>query len=191
MQNANLTYRGFSLIELMVVVAMIAITVTLAVPAFQTSSANQKIASTKKSIRSTLANARTEAVSRGFSAGICASSDQSTCGADWSGGWISYLNLDGVSGYNSATDELLAVYPAVSAAVTVSYSQGAALEYSSQGFLSGNAGDFVFCYTDEADPAVPVYARALLVGASGVVRNSVDSDNSGVYEDSGGDIICP
>lgn len=83
---------GFSLIELMVVVAVLAILVSIAAPSFSSIINNNRIDSTLRNVHETLQFARSEAVKRNQTVRVCvANTDQTACApstTEWSTGWL-------------------------------------------------------------------------------------------------------
>jgi type IV fimbrial biogenesis protein FimT len=83
------TNKGFSLIELMVVVAILAIIATIGVPSYQAMMESNRITSASNNLLGAMQLARSEAITRSTSVQACASSDQNTCaGNDWSAGGL-------------------------------------------------------------------------------------------------------
>lgn len=88
MVDARISKRGFTLIELMVTVAVLAILVTVAIPNFQTFLMNSRMASQANDVITALNLARSEAVKRAANVTVCASSNGTSCTGGWAQGWI-------------------------------------------------------------------------------------------------------
>lgn len=86
---------GVTLIELMVTLAVLAITLTLAVPAMQGFTIRNRLASINNDLMTALIYAKSEAVKRGVTVTLCSSSTGTSCGGTWNQGWIVFVNLDG------------------------------------------------------------------------------------------------
>ena len=77
--------RGFSLIELMLVVTILGVLLALAVPTLRDSVESAGTNSQIKLVLTTLNLARSEAIKRGENVAICASDDGADCSAgSWS-----------------------------------------------------------------------------------------------------------
>ena len=97
--------RGFSLIELMVTIAVLAILLAIGLPSFQGSMRSNLVATGANELIASISLARSEAIRSPGGAGICASADGSSCnGASWNDGWIVWNDLDG-NGSPGGTDE--------------------------------------------------------------------------------------
>ena len=87
---------GFTLIELVMTVAIAAIMLTLAVPSFNDTIRNNRLTTAANNMMAGINTARAEAIRRGRLVSICPSADGATCSADWSAGWMVYLEKDTV-----------------------------------------------------------------------------------------------
>jgi type IV fimbrial biogenesis protein FimT len=92
MSNRQVT--GFTLLELMVTVAIAAILLALALPSFQGSLRSNRVATATNEALASLALARSEAVRNTRGAGVCASADGASCGANWNSGWLVWSDTD-------------------------------------------------------------------------------------------------
>jgi type IV fimbrial biogenesis protein FimT len=80
--------KGFTLIELMVVLSIIGILTSLALPSFESFIRKQESSGQINHLYTSLYLARSEAVKRNQTVTICKSSTKSHCGGDWSDGWL-------------------------------------------------------------------------------------------------------
>jgi type IV fimbrial biogenesis protein FimT len=88
--------RGFTLVELMVVLALAAVVLVLGVPTFSDVIERTSLATATNMLVGSMNAARSEAITRRVPVVICASSDGGTCSGDddWSSGWIIFSEPD-------------------------------------------------------------------------------------------------
>lgn len=81
---------GFTLLELMVTLAVAAILVTIAIPSYRGLVQRNTLTASVNDLVGDLNYARSEAVTRGQNVYLCKSKDEATCetDGDWSQGWI-------------------------------------------------------------------------------------------------------
>lgn len=94
--------NGFTLVELMVTIMVLAVLATIAFPSFQSTLRSNRIATASNELIASLALARSEAVKNRRGAGVCASSAGSTCdGKSWADGWLVWADTNGDGGLSA------------------------------------------------------------------------------------------
>jgi type IV fimbrial biogenesis protein FimT len=89
------TQTGFTIIELMIVVALAAVLLTIGIPGFQEMVQDNRRASATVEMISAIQIARSEAVKLNAPMTLCPSSDGSSCsGTAWETGWIAFIDDD-------------------------------------------------------------------------------------------------
>ncbi|MFO1433639.1 MAG: GspH/FimT family pseudopilin [Candidatus Competibacteraceae bacterium] len=88
--------KGFTLIEMMITVAIAAILLTVAVPGFQAFIANNRLSTQANTFISSLQLARSEAIKRNLSVTVCQSGDGQSCNTTngFEQGWIVFVDPD-------------------------------------------------------------------------------------------------
>lgn len=80
---------GFTLVELMVTIAVAAILISIAVPSMTDATLSGKLSASANDLVAGVAVGRSEAIKRNAVASMCVSSDGSSCGSGgWEQGWI-------------------------------------------------------------------------------------------------------
>lgn len=118
--------NGFTLIELMIAIAIVATLAGIGIPAFQNMTLNNRITTTSNGLLGALQLARSEAVTKRRAVTVCPSSDQATCTANTA--W-----RDGIVVREGGN--ILRALPAASAGVEI-LSATNQLTYQSTGRLS-------------------------------------------------------
>lgn len=128
---------GFSLVELMVTVALAVIVGMLTVPSFWEMIRNNQIATQTNLLVSSLNYARSEAISRGVPVSVCGSEDGNTCSAsnNWNAGWIVFTDNNQAGAVDGSDVVLRNVSQATSDGIKIGYSNLPYIQFTSSGFM--------------------------------------------------------
>lgn len=154
--------QAFTLVELMVTLAVFAVLVTLAIPAFNSYVRSNRLSSETNALFGALSFAYQEAKIRGANVSVCRSSDGTSCAADtsgWNAGWIIFVNTDNdAPAVVDVGEEVLRVYGALSTGNTLSVSAGFSnfITYRPTTGHSSAQGQFVLCDSTGAASAVSI-----------------------------------
>jgi type IV fimbrial biogenesis protein FimT len=127
--------RGFTLVEMMVVVALVAILGAIAIPGFRSLLLNQRLASNTSDFVAALSLGRTEAMKRSQKVRLLPRNQ------DWANGWEVTTTVDNDT-------EVLRTFDALRAGVEVDSGTGNGFKksvvFDANGFARGNAGCLTF-----------------------------------------------
>jgi len=141
MQDSRRLTAGFTLLELLTAIAVLAIVTALAVPGMRAFTQNNRAASQANEFLTALNLARSEAVTRGIATTICASTDGSSCSGDesWNSGWLVFVDRApplGEFNPGPGSDTLLRAWPELPAGSSLA-SNRSELSWRPDGFIAG------------------------------------------------------
>lgn len=158
---------GFTLLELLITVALISIVMAIAVPSMTTFTQNDRLTTNINALIGQLAYARSEAVKRSQQVSICASNNAASCtGGNWQDGWIVYIDADGDNSF-TAGEEILRAQQALQGANTLTTAIGTQVTYDYRGFVNAaSVGSFLLC-----DGRSGPYGKTIRISTTGRVRH--------------------
>ncbi len=193
-------YTGFTLIELMITLAIVGVLLTVGVPSLKSFMQGSRLISTTNELLSAIHVARSEAIKLNKRVTICTSTNGTSCtsppSGNWRKGWIVFADANGdlagtgTACTNTTTDCLLRSHAEISdsqLSVSGAYDGGTditSFTFTSRGLPKDSngiaqSGIFSICNFDDSDAVIG--SRAVVLSLSGRVRVS---DNSAV-------ISCP
>lgn len=178
--------RGFTLLEIIFVLAAAAILLSVGLPSFQSTVRNFRLTASVNDLVGAMQLARSEAIKRRVPVVLCTSGGGEVCdgAASWHEGWIVWADEDN-SGARAENEPLLQRRDSMRRGVSVSTPDGQQMQdrltYAPSGFPDVGgldaAGIMVFCDEQQSDN----FGRVIIVAQTGrPVARHIDSHDFGV-----------
>ncbi|MBA1146524.1 GspH/FimT family pseudopilin [Ectothiorhodospiraceae bacterium WFHF3C12] len=192
------TNTGFTLIELMITLAVAAVVLTLGAPGMMNLVRDNRLTSNTNEVIAALTVARSEAIKSGQIITVCGSSDQSNCNStSWEDGWLVFRDTDGDAVRDAGETILRVQSPLEGMTIRLTSFDGAAadtgntsrhIQYASSGFLrEADDGSLFVCDTRGA-----AEGRSININVTGRPAMGQDSNSDGTVEDvNGAEMTCP
>lgn len=173
----RLAARGYTLYEVLLVTALIAVLLALTIPSYSATLARQRQRVEIDALFHAIHHARKESIMRRRVVSLCPSDDGSTCGpdADWSNGWLMFENRDRDSPPRIDAGEIVLRQHVVDPSIVITANRrGFTLRAT---VLRATNGTFVVC-----DVAGRVPAKALVISYTGRPRVASKTTRGNLYE---------
>ena len=185
LHNHSVSSIGFTLVEMMVVLALIGILLALAVPSFSQLVQSTTISNATNTFLSDMRLARSEAIRRGGAVVICRSDSpeapNATCstnlgsgGTGWASGWIVFQDLDN-NGMRDAAEPILRVQAPMTSvnAITDDNLYSTRFRFTATGRLANTSSTATLVFG--ARPLFPsTVQRTVCIGLGGRARTVGD-----------------
>jgi type IV fimbrial biogenesis protein FimT len=176
-KDTHIGNKGFTLVELLIVVGIMAIVLAIAVPDFVTSTRKLQTKHQAKEMAAAIKLAQSEAIRLRQRVSMCRSnSSQTSCNlstphGDWSDGWIIWIDLNSGGGVNP-NEPVLAVQPAVNKGYKKIASGNIAprIVFNADGSAPSYIGNIEFYYYDTSNPSNKIALTTLIINSAGRLR---------------------
>jgi type IV fimbrial biogenesis protein FimT len=176
---------GFTLIELIVTMAVLAIVVSIAAPSFTNMITNNRSAGLGGELVAAVNFARSEAIKRANHVAICPSTDGESCltSDDWANGWLIFVDTSASDSLTPVVGTILNHWNKIDAKSIVTLKDGGSaagyLKFNSRGMLSRSGA------TDTGQRMFDAY----ITGCKGKLRQQIKIGLAGTLNTS--KIDCP
>ena len=130
MFGARASAGGFTLIEMLITLVLIAILLGFGMPSFVNLIRNNEMTDQANSVLGGIVFAREQATNMGIGVSICGSSDQKTCDGQWGEGWLVFKDPNGDITGTVSTTKVLRLEKGNS---SIDASSGGAVRFDSEG----------------------------------------------------------
>lgn len=181
--------KGFTLVELMVTLAILAILMVIGVPAMQQFLQKRQALARSDNFISAMKYARSEAIKRGKPVAVCRTTTAdsvtpncNTTDTNWASGWLVFEDTAPTDGaFNNATEILFKVQQALpgQGRIDVRPANRTAISFTADGLAVGSLSSFVI--SSDSDTSSATGKRCVAVSVmgrvrSGTVNNAGDCD---------------
>ncbi len=156
--------NGFTIIEIVITLTLVAILVAMAAPGFRSIVNNNQMTTQANELVASLMMARSEAVKRGTNVSVCASIDSAACNGstNWDTGWIVFTDNQ-VAGTVDGGDSIIQTRGKTRKGITLVVSGMTFIRYQPSGFVASNCAD---CFNNLARiPSVKTGFARQMTGA--------------------------
>jgi len=175
--------RGFTLVELLVTIAVMGIVLSIGVPSYRELLRSNRLTTQINEFAASLSLARSEAIRRGVRVAVRKQGDE------WESGWQIFTDLSSNGSFDEASgDQLLRQHDALAANYTLrgNHNFVNAVSFLPDG-SANNMGAFALCdNSDGSNLPHPGTSRLVIINNIGRTRIGADSNGNGIPEKEAG-----
>src|SRR5437762_8608072 len=172
-------HGGFSITELMVVVAIVAILLGIGAPSYRYITNSYRMSAEVNGLLGDLQYARAEAIREGQYVTACVSSDGASCtgGPHWENGWIVFSDPNNNQTVTAGVLRVQGAFTGTTPDTFIAESNVTAITYNREGFATTAAGfpDTTIRLHEQTSSAA--YTRCLWVTPVGMLTTETPSNN--------------
>ncbi|MCP4270869.1 MAG: prepilin-type N-terminal cleavage/methylation domain-containing protein [Gammaproteobacteria bacterium] len=171
--------KGITLIELIVVMSIIAVSITLATPSMTAFTVKNRITAQVNTLALAIRMARESAITKNNVVTLCRSDNKLQCGGKWHDGMILFVDQNSDHQFNGS-DVLITAFsrfPDGDILFWRSFQNRQYLQMSPRGTTRYQNGTFTYCPKEGLE-----YARGIIINAAGRVKFTKDNDGDGIDE---------
>ncbi len=179
--------KGFTILELLVAIAIAAILTSIALPSLNDFTLQMRVDNEISEIHRLILTARNSAVNEALNVTVCPLVTN-TCSSNWQGELSVFIDGNGNAKFESLLNErILKVKGAIKNGDKLQFSQNS-LTYAPTGFLINTGGPYTFNYCPYSNAN---RSRGIIISSSGRLYDTTDNNNDGKEEDrNGNNITC-
>jgi type IV fimbrial biogenesis protein FimT len=163
---------GFTLVEILIAMAVVAILLTVGIPSFRYITNSNRIAGEINGLLGDMQYARAEAVKEGRPVTVCVSANGATCANTntWQSGWIVFSDVNGNAAVDVATDVVLRIQtPFSSTDSFVATNAVGAVTFNREGYANGIANGTLIQLHDSTNTSN--WTRCLSINLVGMMAS--------------------
>ena len=156
--NSTITIRGFTLIELMIVLSISTILLLIGIPSFQDMMENNRLSSSTNEIHGNLTFARNQAINQISYVVVCPlDKSDGSCTTDWIKGMDIFIDENNNSVFDTGETLLKQATP-FNANDTLAFNPTSTtnVTFTPDGLIKGSSGEFHYCTTSNSKKGVSI-----------------------------------
>ena len=171
--------RGFTLVELLVVVAIVAILLSIGTPSYRYITTSYRMSSEVNGLLGDLMLARSEAIKEGQFVTTCASADGATCSGStaWNTGWIVFSNGPNGAQPSAGILRMQRKFTGTTPDTFNANNGVSAVTYNREGFATMVAAGLPTTITLHDPTANPAWSRCLEISPQGMLTTETPANS--------------